>query len=111
VEAAFQAAKTLDTNERRKFTTASPVEAKRMGRRVKLRPDWNKARTLVMASLLIQKFSNPDLRARLLLVKGGIIETNHWHDNLWGSCDCLKCGNKGENLPGQMLMMLREKLK
>jgi hypothetical protein len=111
VEAAYQAAKTLDVGERRKFTTASPVEAKRMGRKVKLRPDWNQKREIIMASLLVQKFSNPGLRTRLLQVKGEIVETNQWHDNTWGQCECSKCGNKGTNLLGQMLMLLREKLR
>ena len=39
VEAAFQAAKTLSYEERKAFESLSPREAKRLGRRVSLRPD------------------------------------------------------------------------
>lgn len=39
-EAAFQSAKTLDTETRKRFAEVSPIQAKKMGRTVKLRPDW-----------------------------------------------------------------------
>lgn len=43
LEAAFQARKTLDPGERAKIRTAkTPGEAKRLGRRVTLVPDWEK---------------------------------------------------------------------
>ena len=38
-EAAFQAQKCLTEDEKKLFTTLDPGEAKRLGRRVKLRPD------------------------------------------------------------------------
>lgn len=40
VEAAFQAAKVMTYEERKAFSELSPQEAKRMGRRTPLRPDW-----------------------------------------------------------------------
>lgn len=47
-EAAFQAAKTTNQNERMKFTTLNPFEAKREGRHVQLRSDWEKVKYDVM---------------------------------------------------------------
>ena len=39
-EAAFQAQKTYSKEERIEFTTLEPRDAKRRGRRVRLRKDW-----------------------------------------------------------------------
>lgn len=63
-----------------------------------------------MQELLEEKFKNPVLQAKLLAVKGEIVEHNQWHDNFWGSCTCPKCGNKGNNALGKMLMNLRNEL-
>lgn len=41
VEAAFQAAKCADPKDRTRFLTLEPAQAKRLGRRVKMRPDWD----------------------------------------------------------------------
>lgn len=65
VEHAFQAAKTLDENERYIVRSAIwPRDAKRAGRRVTLRPDWEQIKVEVMWSLVWQKFTRPDRRGR-----------------------------------------------
>ena len=113
-EAAFQAAKTLDKNEREKFQTANPSIAKRMGRRVQLRADWEQVKYQVMVDVLNSKFQDPQLRKTLLETGGKEIveDTTGWHDNEWGDCSCPKCENKsGKNLLGKALMEVREKLR
>jgi len=65
VENAYQAAKCVDPAAREPFRTMSPVESKRAGTRVALRPDWDDARVGVMAALVAEKCSDPALRARL----------------------------------------------
>ena len=36
-----------------------------------------------------------------------LIEGNYWHDTCWGVCNCAKCGDKGENRLGKLLMEVR----
>lgn len=56
VENAFQASKVLDEDEREIFTKCTPVEAKRLGRKVKLRDDWEEVKVLIMTGLIFTKF-------------------------------------------------------
>ena len=105
VEAAYQAAKTLDASERRLIREASnPYLAKRLGRKVELRSDWAGIKRRVMADLLWQKFMlHPELRDKLLetgereLVEGGA------GDIYWGVDNT----GFGENYLGRMLMAIR----
>jgi ribA/ribD-fused uncharacterized protein len=88
-----------------------PGEAKRIGRAVTLRPDWEAVKDRVMWTGLVAKFSqHRDIRQ--LLVGTGLailIEGNYWHDNYWGDCVCERCSEiPGKNMLGEELMMLRE---
>lgn len=110
VEHAYQAAKTLDLEERRSFQhhAMTPSSAKRHGRIVTLRPDWDRVRQTVMLDLTRQKYQRPYLRAKLLNTGNRkIIEGNNWHDNFWGRCSCRRCIGKGQNTLGQILMQVR----
>lgn len=108
-EAAFQAAKVLTAEERLPFTTAPAGKAKRMGRRVKLRPDWEQVKTSVMEEVVRAKFTqNPDLAALLLSTGDAeLIEGNTWGDTCWGVD--LRTG-RGENRLGRILMKVRAEL-
>ena len=114
-EAAWQAQKTLDIKERESFQHMTPGNAKRLGRQVKLRKDWEKIKYDLMVDVCLVKFTqNKDLGEQLLKTGDDLIEENTtgWHDNLWGNCHCAKCKNiKGQNLLGKALMEVREKLK
>ena len=108
-EAAFQAAKVLTNEERLPFTTMKPTTAKRQGRRVPLRSDWEEVKTQVMTEVVRAKFTqNPELAA-LLLATGDaeLIEGNTWGDTCWGVS--LKTG-KGQNRLGKILMQVRAEL-
>lgn len=110
VEAAFQAAKCADPSERQRFLNLVPAEAKRLGRCVRLREDWEQRKLTVMHNLLVHKFEeNPDLRRRLLRTGSArLVEANTWHDNFWGVCTCPKCkGIVGQNRLGRLLMQIR----
>ncbi len=114
VEKAFQAAKTFDPGARRAVRSAStPGQAKRLGRKVALRPDWEQAKLSIMEHLLRQKFQHAALQD-LLLRSGGalIVEGNDWHDTFWGVCTgCLRgCQGAGANQLGRLLMALRDEL-
>lgn len=110
VEHAFQAAKTLDVRERKaKFNDKlTPGEAKRNGRHVKLRPDWEEVKVNIMYELVLQKFTAHPLLAQDLLktYPATLIEGNHWHDHFWGVCD-----GTGENKLGLILMKVRDQLR
>ena len=106
-EAAFQAAKCLNPEERIPFTeTKNPVVVKRMGRQVKLRSDWNFVKLGIMEKIVRAKFEeHPDL-AEQLVATGDlpIMEGNNWHDTFWG-VDAAT--GRGENHLGEILMKVR----
>ena len=110
----FQAMKTLDQEERKKIAEApTPGKAKRIGRQVQLREDWEEVKMDVMRLGVALKFSeHPDLAKKLIETEDAfLIEGNSWHDNTWGSCFCPKCApTAGRNLLGQILMECRSTL-
>lgn len=107
-EAAFQAQKTPDISERKKFADLNPSEAKRKGRHVFLRSDWEEVKYDIMYEVCKAKFEqNPDL-AQQLLDTGDeeLIEGNTWGDKTWGMVD-----GKGKNYLGKILMKVRDELR
>lgn len=106
VENAFQAAKTLNKSERTIFKTCSPNLAKKIGRQVTLRPDWEQVKVNIMKELLRIKFANPLLKSKLLELNGPIVEENFWGDTFWGMCN-----GTGQNVLGQLLTNLKEELR
>jgi len=113
-EAAWQAQKVENKEERKTFADLDPSKAKSLGRRVKLRSDWEDVKYGLMAKVLYCKFSqHPELQNILLETGDNYIEENTtgWHDNVWGNCHCPKCQKiKGQNLLGKALMDVREVL-
>jgi ribA/ribD-fused uncharacterized protein len=107
VEHAFQAAKTNNASERNRIRNAStPGAAKKLGRKVKLRPDWESVKINIMRDLLQQKFAVDPLKSRLLATNNEeLTEGNTWNDQFWGVCD-----GEGENWLGVILMSIREDL-
>lgn len=106
VEHRFQAAKTHDNSQKGRILAApTPAEAKRLGRKVSLRPDWEDVKIPIMLGLLITKFYDERLRAMLLETGDAeLIEGNHWNDRFWGVD--IRTG-RGENHLGQLLMTVR----
>ena len=107
-EAAFQAQKTLDIEERLQFATLTPMQSKRKGRKVALRPDWEDVKVLTMYEIVLAKFTqNPDLAEKLIATGDEeLVEGNYWHDTFWGVCDGV-----GTNFLGKILMDVRENIK
>lgn len=114
LEHAFQAAKSVDPDERARVRAVpSPGVAKGIGRHIgSRRPDWSSVRLEVMRELLRAKFSEESLRSRLLETGDAeLIEGNLWHDHFWGSCRCPRhAGTRGLNLLGRLLMEIRGEL-
>ena len=107
-EAAFQAQKTLNEGQRRKFTKLAPNKAKAKGRNVLLREDWEEVKDQIMYEICLAKFSqNENLKEKLLATGDEeLIEGNTWHDTYWGVCN-----RRGKNKLGKILMKIREELK
>lgn len=108
-EAAFQAQKILDVEERRKFSMLkNPVQAKRLGRKVKLRDDWEEVKLEIMTEIVSQKFLQHPHLIEMLLQTGDeeLVEGNKWCDRFWGVCK-----GKGENHLGKILMKIRDAYK
>lgn len=108
VEHAYQAAKTLDEDARRVIrSAATPNIAKKLGRKVKIRGDWELVKLKIMEELLREKFAQ--LPERSVLESTGykdLIEGNWWGDTFWGQCPV---GN-GENHLGLLLMKIRTEM-
>lgn len=108
VEHAFQGCKCARPEDRAKIAMlATPALAKKAGRRVQMREDWDLVKVGVMRELLRIKFSNPALREKLLATGDAVlIEGNTWNDTFWGVCR-----GQGENNLGRLLMDVRDELK
>lgn len=101
----YQAMKTVDQEQRSHvLTRPTPQLAKRAGRHVTLRSDWDVVKDDVMMFGLKLKFPTGSHSLNLLLETGDayLEETNTWGDTYWGVCD-----GEGENKLGLLLMKLR----
>jgi ribA/ribD-fused uncharacterized protein len=116
VEHAFQAAKTLDLDDLLAIGRApTPAAAKRLGRKVTLRPGWDEMRFNVMATLVARKFGPGSMYSTALLDTGEalLIEGNTWGDTEWGAVrDSSVEGRpwRGWNRLGRILMDVRRQL-
>lgn len=108
VENAFQAAKCLNASERVPFESCSPKDAKRLGRRVKLRADWEQVKLDIMYELVRDKFARNPRFAEQLVATGDaeLVEGNAWGDTFWGVSR-----GRGQNHLGRILMRVRDELK
>lgn len=117
VEHAFQAAKTTDPNLRWKVRAAgTPGEAKRIGKELALRLDWEEIKLDVMLSLVRYKFTHhPELAEKLLATgNANLVEGNDWGDDFWGACKKGFHGQaplEGQNHLGLILMKVRDELR
>ena len=111
VEHYYQAMKTENFHEHEVIRNAPlAADAKKLGRAVKLRTDWESVKDSVMLDGLTAKFGQNEALAKQLLNTGDeeLQEGNFWNDTYWGVS--LKTG-KGENMLGKLLMQIREELK
>lgn len=109
LEHKYQAAKTLDPNERDSIVCAKTAgEAKRLGRIVTMREDWDQIKDDVMLSLLRVKFAAGSALASQLLATApaDLVEGNTWNDRYWGQCPV----GHGLNRLGELLMQVRHEL-
>mmetsp|Transcript_125220 Transcript_125220/g.243679 ORF Transcript_125220/g.243679 Transcript_125220/m.243679 type:complete len:273 (-) Transcript_125220:7-825(-) len=110
-EHAFVAAKSLSREEQETIRdTPDPKDAKRFGRQLQLRDDWDDIKFDVMLDLLRRKFEH-NLLAEHLISTGTrcLVEGNLWHDTIWGMA--MVDGHlQGDNMLGKLLMQVRSEL-
>lgn len=109
-EAAFQAQKEINPADRTAWAKLAPGAAKRRGRAVRLRPDWEKVKIAAMEGIVRAKFlQNPDLAEKLLATGDAeLVEGNTWHDRFWG-VDAAT--GEGRNELGRILMKVRSEIR
>jgi ribA/ribD-fused uncharacterized protein len=106
VENAYQASKSTDPEVWKQFQNLSAPQAKRLGRKIEMRADWDQIKLDVMEELLREKFSIPSLKEKLLNTGSQeLVEGNHWGDVYWGVCR-----GSGQNQLGKLLMKIRQEI-
>jgi ribA/ribD-fused uncharacterized protein len=111
-EHAYQAAKSLDPVMRNRIRQLrTPREAKALGKRIPLRPNWETLRIPTMRSILQNKFAPGSAVAQRLIdtAPNVLIEGNTWGDTYWG---CVLSHGQwlGQNQLGLLLMEIRSQL-
>jgi hypothetical protein len=105
VEHFYQASKALRPEDHDRIArAATPAEAKRLGRKVALRADWDKVKDDIMYAGIKAKFER---QPQLLLQTGcaRLVEDSPF-DSYWGTGR----DGRGKNRLGELLMKLRSEL-
>lgn len=109
VEAAYQSAKTvIREDEDAIWACKTPKEARDLGQKVKMHPDWDNMKVRVMYECCMAKFlQHADLRKQLMETGDQELIEDSLIDSFWG------CGadGKGLNMLGKTLMRVREELR
>lgn len=105
----YQAQKSMSHFERARIAKLdTPGQAKRSGKKMQMRPDWERVKWIVMMRAQLWRVETDlEFAEKLLTNDLVIIERNTWHDNYWGICICDKCPKSGKNMLGKILMNIR----
>lgn len=106
-ENAYQAAK-VPQELRHLFLEITASEAKRLGRKLKCRDDWDQVKVQIMRSIIQSKFQAGSVLGTRLVetYPEELIEGNTWGDTFWGVCNGV-----GQNQLGYLLMEQRDSLR
>ena len=110
VEHAYMSAKSNDPPWKKICSDPNikPGEIKKLGRNIKLRPNWDNIKFDIMKECLKQKFSQEPFRTKLLKTGNqNIQEGNRWGDEIWG-VNLNRIPNRGENHLGRLIMEIRK---
>ncbi len=110
VETAFQFQKCVTVEDKEKFINddgywVNGFLARKFGRKVKLRSDWEEVKLIIMYELLEEKFYRNEKLREALKKTGNIEIVEDNDDTFWGVCN-----GKGQNMLGRMLMEIRENI-
>lgn len=104
-EAAYQSAKCRNVSNRNLFINLNAAQAKRLGRKIHIDPNWDEYKDEIMYEICLAKFTqNEDLKEQLIKTYPSLlVEGNTWGDTYWG-----KCNGQGRNKLGKILMKIRD---
>lgn len=104
-EACYQAMKCANIKDKDRFVDLDGKEAKKLGKKIKIRKDWDEVKDKMMYHVVSAKFyQNPILKAKLRATGTAYLEEgNTWGDTYWGTVL-----GRGENKLGKILMYIRE---
>jgi hypothetical protein len=90
------------------LNTETPGKAKRFGKNIRLKENWDVIKIKIMKIGLFYKFTqNFEILEKLMKTDGYYLEEkNTWGDEFWGVYN-----GKGKNVLGKLLMELRKELK
>lgn len=109
VETYYQSHKSNNRSDWERMSQMDSPLAKKEGRKLNIRPDWEEIKYEIMKTALRLKFSIPKWRDKLLATGNEIlVEWNNWKDLCWGVSIM---DNKGKNLLGLALMEIRDEIK
>jgi len=108
VEHRYQSAKaTNDKDHDAVRNTATPEDARKVGRTIPLREDWSDVKVMVMYIALKEKFrQNRELRTELFITLQKKLIYDDPKDYFWGQGD-----GTGQNMLGYLLMVVRGELR
>ncbi len=89
----------------------TPGAAKRLGRQLDLRPDWDEIKYEVMLHGLYSKFFDPYFRDQLLATGDQLLFEASPTDAVWGLWDPVAESWTGQNLLGKALMQIRDEVR
>tara|TARA_B100000700_G_scaffold157245_2_gene174550 strand:- start:3059 stop:3541 length:483 start_codon:yes stop_codon:yes gene_type:complete len=108
LEHAYQAMKATTFKDAEYVNVGSPSMAKRRGRQIKCRKDWDSVKLDIMEELLMRKFSIERYRKALIRTfPDELVEVNRHNDLFWGTNEDLE----GDNNLGILLMRVRDRLR
>ena len=126
-ENAFQAMKCKTHKQMEEFQHITPYEARRRGKDIDVRSNWDKIRIPVMKKVLQAKFEDQELADKLLRTEDMFLcELNYWGDTFWGKAPVVEHHKevdgdvirewttrkiKGENHLGKLLCEIREEIR
>jgi predicted NAD-dependent protein-ADP-ribosyltransferase YbiA (DUF1768 family) len=107
VETAYQAASCAYPSDCRGFIELSPLEAKHLRQKLKIRADWDSVKDQVMLELVKEKFLNPKLARQLIETNNApLMIENGSGDPYWDEAQF----GYGENRLERILMDVRDHL-
>ena len=105
-ETVFQMEKCEREEDKKRFKGLMPGQAKKLGRRIKMRSDWNDIKLQIMKELLRKKFNREPFKQQLIDTGDEeLVEGNRWGDTYWGVCR-----GRGQNKLGKLLMQVRKEI-
>ena len=107
VESCYWAQRPKDDHSRIKFARLKPAKAKAKAINTTPRDDWDDVKVNIMSNILLKKFSNENLKKKLISTGDAeLINNDSYNDEFYG----VHYGN-GENILGKLLMQIRDKIK